>query len=95
VVSALSAEAPPPDQRGRFMAATQLAWGASGVVGPLLYTFLLHLGSLPLWGGGLALCLLWVLTVEIMSGRMPLARQAVTNLAEVEQIAPAPAAFPE
>ena len=29
VVAALSAETPPPDQRGRYMAATQLAWSAS------------------------------------------------------------------
>ncbi len=95
VVAALSAEAPPPDQRGRFMAATQLAWGASGVVGPLLYTFLLHLGSLPMWGGGLALCLLWALTVEVMVGRMPLARQVVTNVAEAEQAVPDPVVLPE
>ena len=32
VVSALSAETPPPDQRGRYMAATQLAWSASAAV---------------------------------------------------------------
>ena len=56
VVAALSAEAPPPEQRGRFMAATQLAWGASGAVGPLLFAFLLHRGALWLWGGALALC---------------------------------------
>jgi MFS family permease len=95
VLIAMSAEAPPPDQRGRFMAATQLAWGASGVVGPLLYAFLLHLGSLPLWGGGLALCLLWVLAVEVLSGRMPLARRPVTNVAEVERAVPDPAGLPE
>ncbi|MGA8246839.1 MAG: MFS transporter [Nocardioides sp.] len=95
VVAALSAEAPPPDQRGRFMAATQLAWGASGVVGPLLYAFLLHLGSLPMWGGALGLCLLWALTVEVMVARLPLARQAVTNVAETEPVAPSPATLPE
>ena len=82
VVAALSAESPPPDQRGRFMAATQLAWGASGAVGPLLYSFLLHRGALPLWGGAIALCLLWAVTVEVMTGRLPLARNAVTNVAE-------------
>jgi hypothetical protein len=38
VVSALSAEMPPPDQRGRYMAASQLAWGVSGAVAPLLYS---------------------------------------------------------
>jgi MFS family permease len=87
VVAALSAEAPPPDQRGRFMAATQLAWGASGAVGPLLFTFLLHRGALWLWGGVLVLCVLWAVTVEVMAARMPLARRAVTNVAEGSETA--------
>jgi hypothetical protein len=82
VVAALAAEAPPPDQRGRFMAASQLAWGASGAVAPLLFTFLLHRGALPLWGGAIVLCLLWAATVQVMTRRMPLARQVVTNVAE-------------
>jgi MFS family permease len=95
VVAALSAEAAPPDQRGRFMATSQLAWGASGVVGPLLYTFLLHLGSLQLWGGAVGLCVLWSVTVEVMVRRMPLARQVVTNVAEAEPSVPSPATLPE
>jgi MFS family permease len=82
VVAALSAEAPPPEQRGRFMAATQLAWGASGAVAPLLFTALLHRGALWLWGGAIVLCALWALTVEVMARRMPLARGVVTNVAE-------------
>jgi MFS family permease len=82
VVAALAAEAPPPDQRGRFMAASQLAWGASGAVAPLLFTFLLHRGALPLWGGAIVLCVLWAATVQVMTRRMPLARQVVTNVAE-------------
>jgi MFS family permease len=87
VVAALSAEAPPPDQRGRFMAATQLAWGASGAVAPLLFTTLLHRGAEWLWGGVLGLCVLWAVTVEVMSARMPLARRAVTNVAEGSEAA--------
>jgi MFS family permease len=82
VVAALAAEAPPPEQRGRFMAASQLAWGASGAVAPLLFTFLLHRGALPLWGGAVGLCLVWAATVRVMAARMPLARQVVTNVAE-------------
>jgi MFS family permease len=82
VVAALSAEAPPPEQRGRFMAASQLAWGASGAVAPLLFTSLLHRGGTPLWGGALALCLLWAVTVQVLARRMPLARGVVTNVAE-------------
>jgi hypothetical protein len=48
-----------------------------------------------MWGGALVLCLLWVLTVEVMVGRMPLARQTVTNVAELEQVVPDPAVLPE
>ena len=48
-----------------------------------------------MWGGALALCLLWALAVEAMVARMPLARRAVTNVAEVEQVVPAPAVLPQ
>jgi MFS family permease len=84
VVAALSAEAPPPGQRGRYMAAMQLAWSASGAVAPLLYSALLSRGALALWGGALALCLVWALFVELLAIRMPLARRPVTNVAEPE-----------
>jgi MFS family permease len=82
VVSALSAEAPPPDQRGRYMASMQLAWSTSAAVAPLLYSLLLHRGSLTLWGGTLVLCLVWALLVEVLAVRMPLAGRRVTNVAE-------------
>jgi MFS family permease len=85
VTAALSAEAPPPDQRGRYMAATQLAWSASGAVAPLLYSFLLQRGSLPLWGGTLVLCLAWSLCVQVLAARMPLVAESVTNVAESAQ----------
>jgi MFS family permease len=82
VVAALSAEAPPPDQRGRYMASMQLAWSISGAVAPLLYSALLHRGSLPLWGGAVVLCVVWALLVEVLAVRMPLAGRPVTNVAE-------------
>jgi MFS family permease len=82
VVAALSAEAPPPDQRGRYMASMQLAWSISGAVAPLLYSALLHRGSLTLWGGTLVLCLVWAGLVEVLAVRMPLVRRRVTNVAE-------------
>jgi MFS family permease len=82
VVSALSAEAAPAAQRGRYMAATQLAWSLSGAVGPLLYATLLAHGSLSVWGGTLVLCALWAGLVALLAARMPLARERVTNLAE-------------
>jgi MFS family permease len=96
VVAALAAEAPPPEQRGRYMASMQLAWSVSGAVAPLLYSALLHRGSLPLWGGALVLCVVWALLVEVLAVRMPLAARAVTNLAEAHQVAvPDPATLPE
>jgi MFS family permease len=86
VVVALSAEAAPAAQRGRYMAATQLAWGTSGAVGPLLYSSLLDRGSLAMWGGTLVLCAVWAGLVLLLSARMPLARERVTNVAEVEVV---------
>jgi MFS family permease len=86
VVVALSAEAPPPDQRGRYMAATQLAWSTSAAIAPLLYSFLLDRGSEPLWGGTLVLCLLWAGCVQVLSARMPLAGQRVTNVPETGEV---------
>jgi MFS family permease len=82
VVAALSAEAAPADQRGRYMASTQLAWSISSAVAPLLYSALLHRGSLALWAGAVLLCAVWALLVEVLAVRMPLAGWAVTNVAE-------------
>lgn len=86
VVAALSAEAAPPAQRGRYMAATQLAWSMSGAVGPLLYSALLDSGSLSLWGGTVVLCGVWAALVVLLAARMPLARERVTNVAESEVV---------
>jgi MFS family permease len=82
VVSALSAETPPPEQRGRYMAATQLAWSASAAVSPLCYSALLDLGPLAAWGGPVVVCALWAVLVEVLARRMPHARRPVTNTAE-------------
>jgi MFS family permease len=82
VVSALSAEMPPPDQRGRYMAASQLAWGVSGAVAPLLYSALLDRGSAAAWGGPLVVCIAWLLLVEVLARRVPRVRRPVTNAAE-------------
>ncbi len=76
VVSALSAETPPPDQRGRYMAATQLAWGAAAAVSPLLYSALLDRGSLAAWGGPIVICAVWAVLVEVLTHRMPLVSAA-------------------
>jgi MFS family permease len=82
VVAALSAEAPPPDQRGRYMAATQLAWSAAAAVSPLLYAALLDRGALAAWGGPVVICLAWALLVEGLTRRMPRVGHPVTNRAE-------------
>jgi len=84
VVAALSAETPPPDQRGRYMAATQLAWSSSSAVAPLLWSFLLDRGALAAWVGPVLLCVLWAGLVEVLAARMPQVARPVTNVAEVE-----------
>jgi MFS family permease len=83
VVSALSAELPPPEQRGRYMAASQLAWSTAAAVSPLLYSTLLDRGSLAAWTGPLVVCLLWLALVQVLAWRVPQVRRPVTNLAEV------------
>jgi len=90
VVSALSAEAAPAVGRGRYMAATQLARVTSYAVGPLLFAALLDRGPLAMWGGTLVLCVVWAGLVVVLSGRMPLVRERVTNVADavpVEEVA--------
>jgi MFS family permease len=84
VVTALSAETPPADQRGRYMAATQLAWNTAGAVGPLLYSALLDRGALAAWAGPLVICVVWAGLVEVLAARMPQVTRPVTNVAEPE-----------
>jgi MFS family permease len=84
VVAALSAETPPPELRGRYMAATQLAWGASAALAPLLYSALLDRGALAAWGGPVLVCAVWLGLVEVLARRVPHAVRPVTNLAEGE-----------
>jgi MFS family permease len=84
VVSALSAETPPPDQRGRYMAATQLAWSSSSAVAPLLWSALLHRGPLAAWAGPVLLCVVWAGLVELLAVRMSQVSRPVTNVAEGE-----------
>jgi MFS family permease len=84
VVSALSAETPPPEQRGRYMAASQLAWSTSAAISPLFYSALLDRGAVAAWSGPLAVCLLWLALVEVLARRVPQVRRPVTNVAEPE-----------
>jgi MFS family permease len=82
VLVALSAETPPAHQRGRYMAATQLAWSGSSAVAPLLYSALLDRGPLAAWGGPLVVCGLWAVLVRVLTDRMPQVSRPVTNVAE-------------
>jgi MFS family permease len=84
VVSALSAETPPPEQRGRYMAASQLAWSTSAAISPLLYSALLDRGSVAAWGGPLVICLVWLGLIEVLARRVPQVTRPVTNVAEPE-----------
>jgi MFS family permease len=88
VVSALSAETPPPAQRGRYMAATQLAWSAAAAASPLCYSALLDHGPLAAWGGPVVVCAVWALLVEVLARRMPQVRRPVTNTADAPTGAP-------
>ncbi|HEX4687243.1 MAG TPA: MFS transporter [Nocardioides sp.] len=84
VVSALAAETPPPEQRGRYMAATQLAWSSAAAVSPLLYSALIDRGPWAAWGGPILVCLVWLGLVQVLARRMPEVTRPVTNVAEPE-----------
>lgn len=77
LLAALAGEAPPERMRGRYMSAVQLAWNGASAVAPLLYTSLLALGGAALWGGGIAVCLLWGLVLVPLVRTLPLARRPV------------------
>ena len=88
VVSALSAEAAPTALRGRYMAATQLAWSVASAIGPLFRSFLLARGAWAAWGASLVVCGVWSGLVQVLGARMPLAGRAVTNVAETAVVDP-------
>ena len=84
VVAALAAETPPPDQRGRYMAASQLAWSTSAAIAPLMYSALLDRGSLAAWAGPTLICMVWLALVAVLARRVPQVTRPVTNVAEPE-----------
>ena len=51
VLTTLAAESPPPALRGRYLATYQLSWNVATGVAPLLYAWLLDLGSGAAWLG--------------------------------------------
>jgi MFS family permease len=96
VVSALAAETPPAEQRGRYMAANQLAWSASAAVAPLLYSALLDHGALAAWGGPVVICVVWALLIQVLGRVMPQAGRPVTNAPDAPVVAePEPVRTPD
>jgi MFS family permease len=79
VISALAAESPPAELRGRYMAVVQLSWSVASTVAPLLFTAMLDAGTAVTWGGLLVLLGLWALTCVPLHRRLPLASRPVTN----------------
>jgi MFS family permease len=82
VLTTLAAESPPPALRGRYIATYQLSWNVATGVAPLLYAWLLDLGSAPAWLGLTAIALLGASATVPMRRRMEHAARVVTNRAE-------------
>jgi len=82
VLATLAAESPPPALRGRYIATYQLSWNVATGVAPLLYAWLLDLGSAPAWLGLTAIALLGALATVPMRRRLEHAGRVVTNRAE-------------
>ena len=68
--------------RGRYLATYQLSWNVATGVAPLLYAWLLDLGSAPAWLGLTAIALLGALATLPMRRRLAHAGRVVTNRAE-------------
>jgi MFS family permease len=82
VLTTIAAESPPPALRGRYLATYQLSWNVATGVAPILYAWLLDLGSGPAWLGLTAIALLGGLATVPMRRGLPHAAQVVTNRAE-------------
>ncbi len=82
VLATLAAESPPAALRGRYLATYQLSWNVATGVAPLLYAWLLDLGSLPAWFGMAAIALAGAAMTMPMRRRLDHAGRVVTNRAE-------------
>ncbi len=79
VLTTLAAEAPPPALRGRYVATYQLSWNVAVGIAPLLYAWLLDLGSGPAWIGMAVIALAGGAATLPMRRLLPHAARAVTN----------------
>jgi sugar phosphate permease len=83
VLAATAAESAPDHLRGRYLSMTQLAWNLSSTVAPVLFAWLLELGSAPLWLVMLVISGLFTLVTVRLGAVLPQAAGRVTNRAEV------------
>jgi hypothetical protein len=67
--------------RGRYLATYQLSWNVASGVAPLLYAWLLDLGSAPAWLGMVAIALAGAWMTVPMRQRLVHAGRVVTNRA--------------
>jgi len=77
VLSALSTDAAPEHLRGRYVSLYQLSWTLSSTVAPVGLTWLLQLGSAPVWGALAAVALAGVGLSALLGRAMPLAAATV------------------
>jgi hypothetical protein len=82
VLATLAAESPPAALRGRYLATYQLSWNVATGVAPLLYAWLLDLGSTPAWLGMAVIALAGAGMTLPMRRRLAHAGRVVTNRAE-------------
>ncbi len=82
VLGALSAEAAPPELRGRYLALIQLAWNVAGAVAPVSFAWLLDRGTADLWVVLLGVSAVSVVAAVRLGATMPHAASPVTNRAE-------------
>jgi MFS family permease len=79
VLATIAAESPPAALRGRYLATYQLSWNVATGVAPLLYAWLLDLGSTPAWLSMATIALLGALATVPMGRRLGHASAVVTN----------------
>ncbi len=82
VLATLAAESPPAALRGRYLATYQLSWNVATGVSPLLYAWLLDLGSAPAWLGMTVIALAGAAMTVPMRRRLDHAGRVVTNRAD-------------
>ncbi|MEU3861027.1 MFS transporter [Streptomyces sp. NPDC028722] len=85
VLESLSASAPPAELRGRYVAAYQLAWAIAYAIAPGLYSWLLSVGSLAIWGALAAIALASAAFCLPMHRSLPLAGMRVPGSENVSQ----------